>query len=249
MARKRDKSRLYELIEQATLIFIEQGYKRTKMEDVTRSLGRSTGSIYRYVGSKEALFDLTLRYNIDCHSLEQMTTWPAAKPNVGSTLAFLEESTRLEKRFPTMQNVLAQKNKIDLCNEEFELVLRELYRVLRENAIVIKLIERSALDWPELAELWFEKRRCQIIKELSSYIQLRMEQEILSPVRSAEASARLIINSITFFAIHRHFDIVPMDISEEDSEETVVQAMMGAFLGLNKKRNLKSRSEIRISSI
>ena len=45
----------------ATRLFIDKGYRRTQMADVTQAMGLSPGAVYRYVESKEALFDLIVR--------------------------------------------------------------------------------------------------------------------------------------------------------------------------------------------
>ena len=61
MARKTPTDRLPQLIACATKMFIEQGYRRTQMEDVAAALGVAKGTLYLYVESKEALFDLVVR--------------------------------------------------------------------------------------------------------------------------------------------------------------------------------------------
>ena len=61
MVRKEKSSQVVKLVETATRLFIEKGYRRTQMEDVTLAMGWSPGAVYRYVESKEALFDLTIR--------------------------------------------------------------------------------------------------------------------------------------------------------------------------------------------
>ena len=62
MARQIPDDRLAQLLEAATGVFIEQGYRRTQMADVAAALGVAKGTLYLYVESKEALFDLVCRY-------------------------------------------------------------------------------------------------------------------------------------------------------------------------------------------
>jgi Bacterial regulatory proteins, tetR family len=59
--RKTSKTRWLELVEAATQVFLHKGYKRTQMADITDAMGLSAGAIYRYVESKEGLFDLVVR--------------------------------------------------------------------------------------------------------------------------------------------------------------------------------------------
>ena len=61
MARRTPPERLTRLVECATRVFIEQGYRRTQMADIAEALGVAKGTLYLYVESKDALFDLVAR--------------------------------------------------------------------------------------------------------------------------------------------------------------------------------------------
>ena len=62
MARSVPLDRLDALVDAATGVFIAQGYRRAQMADVAAVLGLAKGTLYLYVESKEALFDLVVRY-------------------------------------------------------------------------------------------------------------------------------------------------------------------------------------------
>src|SRR5436190_23267388 len=51
---------LDDIIESATRIFGEKGYRRTLITDVAADLGIAPGTIYTYVESKDALFHLVV---------------------------------------------------------------------------------------------------------------------------------------------------------------------------------------------
>jgi tetracycline repressor-like protein len=61
MARTIPPDRLAHLVHCATDVFIAQGYQRTQMADIAAALGVAKGTLYLYVESKDALFDLVLR--------------------------------------------------------------------------------------------------------------------------------------------------------------------------------------------
>ncbi|BBM88303.1 TetR/AcrR family transcriptional regulator [Candidatus Uabimicrobium amorphum] len=225
MPRKHDINKAVQIIETATNIFIRNGYKRSKMEDVTKSLGLSTGSIYRYFKSKEALFDLILRVNIEDIDLGEIK-WPLASTQ--DTLNFLQKSTLLERRFPTLTQSL-QQDCTSEHRQQFAQIIGEIYDVLAKYRIGIKLIESSALDWPELAELWFKKRRQQMFTLLTSYIEKSISQGHIPQVVDINASVRFVVNTITFFAIHRHFDIIPTEFDETTSRQMAVYMITRAF--------------------
>src|SRR3970282_2162396 len=62
MPRSMPRDRFHDLIEAATAVFLEQGYRRTQMADVAARMGVAKGTVYLYVESKEALFDAVLRH-------------------------------------------------------------------------------------------------------------------------------------------------------------------------------------------
>jgi hypothetical protein len=43
-------------------------------------------------------------------------------------------------------------------------------------------LDRSALDWPELAALWSGHWRAALVGQLSRYLDLRISQQWLSPL-------------------------------------------------------------------
>ena len=62
MPRTVPDDRFADLIEAATSVFLEQGYRRTQIADVAGAMGVAKGTIYLYAESKEALFEAALRY-------------------------------------------------------------------------------------------------------------------------------------------------------------------------------------------
>jgi len=49
MVRRVPEARFAQLIEAATRVFIEQGYRRTQMADIAEALGVAKGTLYGYV--------------------------------------------------------------------------------------------------------------------------------------------------------------------------------------------------------
>ena len=62
MPRRIPESRLADLLDCATAVFIAQGYRQTQMSDVAEALGVAKGTVYLSVESKEALFAAALLY-------------------------------------------------------------------------------------------------------------------------------------------------------------------------------------------
>src|SRR5262249_37180556 len=91
MARTIPADRLEQLVDAAARVFIEQGYRRTQMADVADALGVAKGTIYLYVESKEALFDLVARYADAERPFTDRPTLPVPSPKPGATLKYVRQ--------------------------------------------------------------------------------------------------------------------------------------------------------------
>jgi AcrR family transcriptional regulator len=228
MARKTPPDRLPQLIVCATTVFIEQGYHRTQMDDVAAALGVAKGTLYLYVESKEALFDLVARCADAEPPLPQFAPLPLPTPKPGTTLAYVRERLAQNQILPTLTAALARQRVKD-ARAELALILGELYDTLARNRHGIKLLDRSAQDLPELASLWFDTARGGLIATLAHYLEMRMHRKLLRPLPDAAVTARLIIEAISFWAVHRHWDPQPQIVEEKVVRDTVVQFLLNAL--------------------
>jgi AcrR family transcriptional regulator len=228
MSRQPAIARLDSLIEAATAVFMERGYRRTQIADVARAMQRSPGAIYRYVESKEALFDLVIRAVAQPEWELTDLTLPIPTPESDTTLAFLQDFLAREGRIQSLEKAIAKKT-VKHPHAELESIIREIYAKTARYRRGIKLVERSALDYPELAVLWFGEMRGRILQQLTAYLQLRMEEGLLRPVPDHAVTARLIVETIVFFSVHRHQDPFPTAMSDRIAEETVVDNLVNAY--------------------
>lgn len=228
MARKTPPDRVSHLIAHATKIFIDQGYLRTQMEDVAAALGVAKGTLYLYVESKEALFDLVTR----CADAEPppptFAKLPLPTPTAGATLTYVRERLVRNQTLPALTAALTRQRVKD-ARAELTLILGELYDTLARNRHGIKLLDRSAQDLPELAALWFDSARGGLIATLTHYLETRMIRKLLRPLPDAAVTARLIIETIAFWAVHRHWDPRPQVVDETVARDTVIQFLLNAL--------------------
>jgi len=216
------------LIEMATRLFIDKGYRRTQMADVTQAMGLSPGAVYRYVESKEALFDLIVRAGAAPEQALANLKLPVATPSPRATLRFLRETLHREGRIKSLESALSRKP-VGSAKQELEAIVRELYSRIARYHTGIKLLDRSALDWPQLAELWSGQLRAKLVEQLAKYLQQRIDAGLLRPIPSPRAAARLIIETVGFFAMHRHYDPFPTPMEDKTAEDTVADVLVHAF--------------------
>ena len=141
MPRVRDPERFSQLISVATDVFIERGYRLTQMKDIADALGVAKGTIYLYVESKEALFDLAVRAAND--DLEEPKTLPVPTPKPGLTVRYVQDALASEARLPKLEAALGKSRTNDV-RAELERIVRELYTLMHHRRVALKLIDRNA---------------------------------------------------------------------------------------------------------
>lgn len=214
MARTRPPDRLAALIRAATVVFVRAGgMRRAQIEEIARELQVAKGTLYLLVASKEALFDLVLRH-ADRPDLDPPTALPIPTPAPSETLAFVRELAVRESMFPSLT-----------LGASADIVLAELYDGLSRNRTALKLVATSAVDWPELGEVWFGRTRRGLVDRLAAWIDDGTRAGRFRAVHPA-AAARLVAETLTWFAVHRHFDPAPDPLSDDLARTTAIDAMM-----------------------
>lgn len=228
MARRRPDNRLPDLIEAGVRVFTERGYQRTQMADVAKAMGVAPGTLYLYVESKEALFHLLVErgWSSEPTSLPEL---PIRTPAPGATLQMLRRRLADGAALPALDKALASRRVPDPA-AELEAILREFYDTVARNWRGIRLLEHSALDWPELAALFYTDMRRSILSRLTRYLERRIEQNHLRRVPDVAATARFINETVAWFAMHRHNDRDAKSISDELAATTVIDLLLHALL-------------------
>jgi len=201
MARRRSPDRLPQIIDAAIEVFIRKGYRRTQMSDVARAAGVSQGSLYNYVESKDALFYLIIDRGLTDGPLPAALELPIRTPSLADTLARLRVRINSELAVPELERALTRTSVAD-PRAELEIIIRLYYAgVVERVSRGLDLIERPAVDLPELAELFYIERRRSLIAELCSYLESRIRMRAVRPLPDVPTTARLILETVVWFAI------------------------------------------------
>lgn len=228
MARTIPPDRFHELIEAATGVFLEQGYRRTQMADVAARMGVAKGTVYLYVESKEALFDAVVRHADREERIELPEELPVRTPPPGATLEEVRKRVA-EARLPVLADALDRRRVIDV-RAEVESIVRELYALLAHHRVGIKLLDRCAQDQPELAAIWYSTGREGVQDLLRRYLEDRIHRRRVVPVEDSAITARIVLETAVFWAVHRHWDPSPQAVDEKTAERAVVEFVVRALL-------------------
>ncbi|MEB2346118.1 MAG: helix-turn-helix domain containing protein [Deltaproteobacteria bacterium] len=229
MPRAIPENRFQDLLDTATAVFLEQGYRRTQVADVAARMGLSKGSVYTYVESKEALFDCVLRHADGSGRVELPELLPVPTPSTGATLELVEERLSEEGVLPALTAALARTRVTDVRGE-LEAVLGGLYDALARHRTAIKLVERCAPDYPELAKVWYRAGREDALARLGRYLDDRARRGRLRRFDDGAVAARIVLETLVFWAVHRHWDPSPQAVDEASAKRTALAFLTSALV-------------------
>jgi AcrR family transcriptional regulator len=222
-------SRFGELIDAATGVFIAQGYRRTQMADVAEALGVAKGTLYLCVESKEALFDAVLRCADAPRPLPRPRVLPVPTPASGRTLRYVRKRLSAQPASPTLRAAVGGDRRAGA--DRLEVVLGEVFDTMARNRTGIKLVDRCAVEYPELARIWFAGGRRALLAELGLYLEAGRRAGRLAAGLDIAVAARLVLETLVFWAVHRHWDPAPEPVDAAVARQTVVRMLVQALTG------------------
>jgi AcrR family transcriptional regulator len=229
MPRSIPQDRFQDLVEAATSVFLEQGYRRTQVADVAARMGLAKGSVYTYVESKEALFDCVLRHADHSGRIDLPETLPVATPPPEATLEMVQRRLTREGTLPSLTAALSRARVVNL-RAELETVLGELYDALASHRTAIQLLDRCASDHPELAKLWYRGGREGALSLLERYLDDRARRGRLRRFEDGAIAARIVLETLVFWAVHRHWDPSPQAIDEASARRAALAFLTSALV-------------------
>lgn len=123
---------------------------------------------------------------------------------------------------PRLRAALAGNETADVAQELREIV-EELYDMTERYWPLLAVIERCAVELPELEALWFGAARAGIHAELGQYLQCRTASRRLRPMPDAMVAARVLIESVAWFAWHRHEGRDAALYDDQTARRTVIE--------------------------
>jgi AcrR family transcriptional regulator len=229
MARPLSPERLPQLVEAATRIFVAKGYRNTQMADVAEAVGVAKGTLYGYVASKEALLDAAIRFADGQGTLPAPDMLPLPTPAPGSTVKYIQGRLTGEVGQLLLVQALSRPSGTRPERREFESILRDLHRRMLRNRRALKLVDRCAVDHPELAAVWFKQGRYGLVALLAAYLEKGAHEGRLRAGLNVQLTARLILETIALWTIHMPWDAAPQTLTDEEVESVVLDLLVHAY--------------------
>ena len=234
--------RFPEVIAAAVRVFARDGYRSARMSDVAREVGLSEAALYRYVDGKEGLFVLAIRHALLLEPLPGQDDpggeFPLTAPSLAEMICQAREFVAAEVPFGALAEALRPDDPADPADVgdpgdpagELQLIIRELFTLEEQTARAADMIERSARELPELADLLNTGLRRPVLDALTRYLDHRAKVGKLRQTPDTAATARLVLETLTWFARHRHSDPYGAAIPPGLAQETAVDALLHALV-------------------
>jgi AcrR family transcriptional regulator len=234
MARPKSEDFLERLLRAAMMVFARKGLARARMSDVAEQMGVAHGSLYNYVESKEALFYLLVDQGVRDEPVKLPEELPVRTPSRSSLLKRIEEQIENTFSLPRLDAALKKHQPSD-AQSELEEIVRELYLRMHKTREPATVLERSAIDQPDLFALFFVQTRRRLLERLTTYLRRRIERGYFPSVIDPATAARFLLEAVAFFARHRYGDPDLQPGDDEVVRETIVQLLVRSLAGEQKQ--------------
>lgn len=220
---------LDEVAAAARRVFTDKGFGQAGISDVSKALGLSHGALYTYVESKQALLYLALLNEVRPDAVAGLTL-PVTAPPAQEIIDLANRwASDQGGRFETLFEAFANPDGHTVA-EELGGIVDELYSFIERNRNILSLVGRCAPDLPELFQWYFVERRRALIAQLGDYLGDRIASGHLRAVPDLPAAARFIVETIAWFAMHRHGDPDSAMLDDEACRTTVRHLLLAAYL-------------------
>ncbi|HXZ61365.1 MAG TPA: helix-turn-helix domain-containing protein [Acidimicrobiales bacterium] len=228
MVRLPPVDRLRAVAEAATRVFGRQGYRGTRTADVAAAAGMSSGSLFTYVESKEALFYLVFAHGFGLFA-DGIPPLPLATPEPGATVELIAQKLRRAPA-PRLRAALGEARPGDV-RAELVAIVEERYDLITDLWPLLAVIERCAVDLPQLDALYFGRVRRANFDQLARYLEMRSGEGLIRQVDEPEITARIIVETVSWFSWKRHGDRDAAMYDEEATRRTVTEFVCTSLLG------------------
>lgn len=222
--------RLPELVDAATAVFADKGYKAAQMADVAAAMGVAPGSLYNYVEGKEGLFALCLDSMMRAGAPPPDVALPLATPPLEVTLRRLDERAKALLELPVLTAALEGQRPQAGAGEELAAVVAELYDLIGRIRHATDMIERSARDLPELASLFYREWRRPLLGRIGAYLRSRVDSGQFRRPDDLEVAAVFVLETVAWSAGSRFRDPDGRRLDDAATRSTIIGLVTGAFL-------------------
>lgn len=226
MARTRNpKQRIAELIEAATAVFRRKGFKHTQMSDIAAEMKCSTGTLYNYIDSKEALFEHAVVAGFT-QALPESETLPLGFPRPAAVEVIKRQAGQIAEG--SALNLANQRDGAENPAEEVTRVVTAFFLFLSDYHPVLDMIETSQLDYPDVATAYLDARRNFVFDPWMRWVMRRQKECLFRQDIDPVWTTRYLIEILAWAAWKARDDGDPYD--EDKARDAIVNLALSSLL-------------------
>lgn len=194
------ETRALAIVLAARSVFASKGYRRAQMSDIAAQMGLASGTLYNAVSSKETLFETVLLHSFGL--VEDLAAHLQRPP--GNLIEAINTSIAEVELFPEMAAALARPLPADptaFAALLFRLI-EEHYDFMAAFGEGVSILERSALDLPDLASVYYGFLRARVISRWEDLLSQAGSLGHLPRPEEASIAARSMIELISWWTRH-----------------------------------------------
>ena len=203
------KNRTNDIATAAIKIFRQKGFRQAQMGDIAKEAGVASGTLYNYFESKSHLF-VYVMINGAPQDNESMPSPEASSARTEEDLIeILRNNIKQRAHFSSVERFLKTEAEDIVLAEEIATILEEWWDMMERNRVQIAIIEKSAAEFMEMAEIYDKNARGYTIDQIEEYLSLRISQGVIRNLNSIRGMARAMTESLSWFA-WKQFDREPL---------------------------------------
>lgn len=217
------------VVDGAARVFTQVSYRHAMMSDIAAEAGVALATLYRYADTKEALFELALRRGF---GMPMDVLWTSTRSQAGFRVnveAFIRERFALLSPPPLLAAAAERRAPADL-HAECLAISGELYDAIDQYRVGIRILDRSAADWPSLSRLFLDRVRGPVLALLSRYLTRRVHEAALPALPDIPAAARVVLETCATLAMHRHFTVGGSYATDGMARATALHFIAGGLM-------------------
>lgn len=226
MARtKKPKQRIADLFAAGTTVFRRKGFKRTQMSDIAAEMNCSTGTLYNYVDSKEALFEHAIVAGFT-QTLPDSETLPLGLPRPTAVEVITRRAGQIAKG--SALELANQREEVENHAEEVTRVVTAFFVFFSDYHAVLDMIEASHLDYPDVATAYLEARRDLVFEPWMHWVVRRQEQGAFRQDIDPEWTTRYLIEILAWAGWKARDGGDPYD--EDKAKSAIIKLALSSLL-------------------
>lgn len=214
--------RIKSIADAATLLFLQQGYTKTQISHIAKSIGVSVGTIYHDFTGKKEIMHFILKCTIDPMFINREFD----RPITDELFAGLEDD--IVAVFQTTSSEFGRHLEAHAAGYSFESLISDAFDLLSQYAAGCLFIEKNQFDFPFLAEHYKEYRQ-RFFKTMIQYMTIFIENGTVRPLEHLDLTTTLIIEILSWWAMDIRYttfetQALPSELAKQICMDNILSA-------------------------